>query len=112
MADTMTAGPTAAPAYGGIMRRLNILTGVAGGLVLGAVAWAIAYATLRHSDFGSDWGICITMVGWLLCFISGIGPFARPVRWLLGQVLTEENHQFLAGKVQGVSRCFRSATDH
>jgi cytochrome c oxidase subunit 1 len=95
MADTMTAEPAAAPAHGGIMRRLNILTGVAAGLVLGAVAWVIAYATLRHSDFGSDRVICITMVGWLLGFMIGIGAFAGPVRWLLGQDLTEEEQQFI-----------------
>jgi cytochrome c oxidase subunit 1 len=112
MADTMTAEPAAAPAHGGIMRRLNILTGVAAGLVLGAVAWVIAYATLRHSDFGSDRVICITMVGWLLGFMIGIGAFAGPVRWLLGQDLTEEEQQFMAGKDQGVARYFRYTTDH
>ncbi len=112
MADTVTAEPPVAPAPGGIMRRLNILTGVLGGLVLGAVGWAVAYATLRNSENGSDRVICITMVCWLLGFMIGIGAFAGPMRWLLGNDLTEEDRLWMAGKDQGVSRYFRFTTDH
>ena len=37
---------------GGLMRRLNIVTALAGGLVLGVVGWAIARHYLEEDDFG------------------------------------------------------------
>jgi cytochrome c oxidase subunit 1 len=117
MSDTLTAEEVAAsPRGGGIMSRLNILTGVLGGVVLGAIAWALAYATLRNGDdngnFGSDRVITITMLGWLVGFMIGIGAFAGPVRWLLGKDLTHQEQEYQAGKDQGISRYFRYTTDH
>lgn len=115
MVKSMTADPAVASPHGGIMRRLNILTGVAGGLVLGVIAWGIAYATLRNGDngnFGSDRVICITMLGWMIGFMIGVGAFTGPARWLLGKDLTEADRLFLAGKDQGISRYFRFTTDH
>ncbi|MCL2582264.1 MAG: cbb3-type cytochrome c oxidase subunit I [Streptosporangiales bacterium] len=102
---------------GGLMGRLNIGTGVLGGLILMGIFWLIAYATLSHGpgdtdSFGSDRVICVTMVGWLLGFMIGIGAFNGPVRWLLGKDLATEEHQFLAGKDQGIGRYFRYTTDH
>ncbi len=112
MADTMTADPPVAPAAGGIMRRLNILTGLLVGLVFLAVGWAISHALLQSDPYGSDQVACVSMLSWLLGFMIGIGAFVGPVRWLLGKDLTEEEHLFLAGKDQGVSRYFRFTTDH
>src|SRR5215469_4059831 len=117
MTDT-TSAPAAVVAAppGGFIRRLNLLTGVLGGLLLGAVAWGIAYATLRHGDnngsFGSDRVILLTMVGWVIGFMIGIGALTGPGRWLLGRDLTEEDRLFMAGKDQGISRYFRYTTDH
>jgi cytochrome c oxidase subunit I len=110
MVDTMTADPPAAP--GGIMRRLNIFTGLLAGLVLMGVGWAIAHAVLENDPYGSDQVICVTMVCWLLGFLIGIGAFVGPVRWLLGKDLTPEEQLFLEGKDQGAWRYFRYTTDH
>ncbi len=112
MADQVAVGPSTAPAAGGIMRRLNILTGVALGLVVGAIGWAISHALLQSDAYGSDQVTCITMVSWLLGFVIGIGAFVGPWRWLIGKDLTEEDRLFMAGKDQGVSRYFRFCTDH
>jgi cytochrome c oxidase subunit I len=110
MADTVTADAPAAP--GGIMRRLNILTGLLAGLVFMGVGWAIAHALLENGPYGSDQVICVTMVCWLLGFLAGIGAFVGPVRWLLGKDLAPEEQLFLEGKDQGVRRYFRYTTDH
>ncbi|MGO9295846.1 MAG: cbb3-type cytochrome c oxidase subunit I [Streptosporangiaceae bacterium] len=113
MADTMVADKAVAPAPGGIMRRLNIFTGLAGGLVLGAIGWLISHALFASDpNFGSDRIICITMVAWLLGFMIGIGALIGPFRWLLGKDLTEDDHLYMAGKDQGVWRYFKYTTDH
>lgn len=121
MSDTQTerAGqaPVASPPPGGVMRRLNIGTGVLGGLILMGIFWLIAYATLSHGVgddglYGSDRVICIAMLGWVLGFMIGIGAFTGPIRWLRGQDLTEADQQFMAGKDQGIWRYFRFTTDH
>jgi cytochrome c oxidase subunit 1 len=117
MSDTQTAETAvASPRPGGIMRRLNIGTGVLGGLILMGIAWFLAYATVNHGDnnsnYGSDRVICVAILGWLVGFMIGIGAFNGPIRWLLGKDLTEEDQQFMAGKDQGISRYFRFTTDH
>lgn len=112
MAETMTATTSAAPAPGGIMRRLNIVTGVVAGVILGAIGWAVSHSLLQSDAYGSDQVACITMVCWLLGFMIGIGALVGPWRWLIGKDLTEEDKLFMAGKDQGVSRYFRFCTDH
>jgi cytochrome c oxidase subunit 1 len=119
MTDTRSefpAAPAAVAPPGGFIRRLNIVTGLLGGAVFAAAAWGIAYATLRNGDnngnFGSDRVILLTMVGWVIGFMLGIGALTGPGRWLLGRDLTEEDKLFMAGKNQGVRRYFRYCTDH
>ncbi len=110
-AEVQAEAPEAA-AGGGIMRRLNIGTGTAAGLVLGVVGWAISHALLNGTHYGPDRVVCITLVSWLLGFMIGIGAFVGPVRWLLGKDLAEADRLFMAGKDQGIRRYFRFTTDH
>ncbi|HBW21059.1 MAG TPA: hypothetical protein DEH11_19635, partial [Actinobacteria bacterium] len=109
---TIADAPAPAPAAGGIMRRLNVVTGLLAGLVLAGIGWAISHATLQNGTYGSDQVTCITLVCWLVGFLAGIGAFVGPVRWLAGKDLTEDERLFLAGKDQGVGRYFRFTTDH
>ncbi|MGA3154138.1 MAG: cbb3-type cytochrome c oxidase subunit I [Streptosporangiaceae bacterium] len=109
---TIADAPAPAPAVGGIMRRLNVVTGLLAGLVLAGIGWAISHATLQNGTYGSDQVTCITLVCWLVGFLAGIGAFVGPVRWLAGKDLTEDERLFLAGKDQGVGRYFRFTTDH
>jgi len=101
------------PSGGGVMRRLNIGTALAGGAVLGYVAWALAHHFLQTDQpVTSDQVTVITMAGWTVGFLAGIGAFTGPVRWLLGKDQTHEDEMFLAGKDQGIWRYFRFTTDH
>ncbi len=97
---------------GGFMRRLNLLTAVAGGLLLGGLGWLITHLLLQESDNGSDRVTTITMVCWVIGFMAGIGAFNGPINWLLGRDQTHGDELYLAGKDQGVGRYFRYTTDH
>jgi len=96
---------------GGVMRRLNLLTALACGIVAGAVGWIIPHI-LTSGALADDQTICIAMVCWALGFLGGIGAFVAPARWARGRDLTHADEEFLAGKNQGVARYFRFTTDH
>ena len=98
---------------GGLMRRLNMWTGIIGGVVLGAIAWFFAHHFLQtDAPATSNQVDLATMSGWAVGFMAGMGAFNGPIRWLLGRDLTHEDEMFLAGKDQGVGRYFRFTTDH
>ena len=46
MADTQVRAHVAAPAGGGVMRRLNMFTGIAFGVILAVIAYFVAKALL------------------------------------------------------------------
>lgn len=104
---------------GGLIRHLNFVTGLIGGIVLAAV-----FGVLMHMSFqaGAEtpyaapaaagptfWAI---MVGWVVGFMGGMGAFIGPIRWLFGRDLTHEDAEFMAGKDQGKKRYWRFTTDH
>jgi cytochrome c oxidase subunit 1 len=98
---------------GGLMRRLNLLTAVIGGVVLGYIAWLLSHHFLQTDDPAtSNQVTLITMTGWAIGFMAGIGAFNGPVRWFLGRDLSHGDEMFLAGKDQGTARYFRFTTDH
>ena len=121
---TMTATevvpqPVQHGAPGGIMRRLNIFTGLAGGLVLAGIAGGVTYlqfpAGAQTATAAPAWAgptYLALLLGWVIGFMTGIGAFVGPVRWLLGRELTHEDAEFLAGKDQGRKRFWRFTTDH
>ena len=79
---TIADAPAPAPAAGGIMRRLNVVTGLLAGLVLAGIGWAISHATLQNGTYGSDQVTCITLVCWLVGFLAGIGALSgRSAGW-------------------------------
>ena len=96
---------------GGIMRRLNMWTGIVCGLVVGAIAWFLAHHFI-HTPWGSDATTNITFAGWGVGFMIGIGAFVGPVRWMDGRDLTLEDDQYLAGHGQGWRRYLKFCTDH
>jgi cytochrome c oxidase subunit 1 len=100
------------PTGGGLMRRLNILTGIGLGVVFAAIGYFGGNALWSNNDQGVDQAVIAGEVGWVLGFLIGIGAFVAPTRWILGRDLTHEDEQFLAGKDQGIGRYFRFTTDH
>ncbi len=106
-------GAVATPHGGGNMRRLNLGTALLGGLVLAAISWFLAHHFLQTDEpKTSNQVTTITMVGWAVGFMIGIGAFNGPWRWMLGHDETHEDETYLAGKGQGVGRYFRFTTDH
>ncbi len=98
---------------GGLMRRLNMGTAVAGGVGFGAVGWLVAHHFLQTDvPATSNQVVIVTMICWSIGFMAGIGAFNAPLGWLMGRDLGHEDEMFLAGKDQGVSRYFRFTTDH
>jgi cytochrome c oxidase subunit 1 len=98
---------------GGLMRRLNMWTGLIAGVVLAAIAWFLSHHFLQTDlPATSNQVDLATMSGWGVGFMAGMGAFNGPIRWLLGRDLTHEDEMFLAGKDQGVGRYFRFTTDH
>jgi cytochrome c oxidase subunit 1 len=97
---------------GGLMRRLNIVTALIGGVVLGAIGWYVAHMLWQDGDHGSDQVVLVTLSCWALGFMIGIGAFNGPISWLLGKDPDHEDELFLAGKDQGIGRYFRFTTDH
>lgn len=108
-AEPLTASPVTG---GGLMRRLNLVTAIAAGLVLAVIGWWISKSFLEEDDFGPDQVTVITMTCWTIGFMAGIGAFNGPINWLRGRDLTHQDELFLAGKDQGISRYFRFTTDH
>jgi cytochrome c oxidase subunit 1 len=100
------------PPGGGIMRRLNMFTGLAAGVVLAAVAYLVSRALWNNDDQGPDQAVIAMEVAWAIGFMLGIGAFAPPIRWLLGRDQTPDDEMYLAGKGQGVWRYFKYTTDH
>jgi cytochrome c oxidase subunit I len=106
-------GAVALPTGGGAMRRLHLGTAVAGGLLLGFVAWYVSHHFLVDEDpVVSNQVATITLAGWAIGFMAGIGAFRGPWRWMLGKDQTHEDELFYAGKDQGIGRYFRFTTDH
>ena len=104
---------------GGLIRRLNIVTGLILGVVLAVVGGVIGHIifpsgqqTPNFSVYGSDQTFFFILVGWVIGFLIGIGAFIGPFRWFTGRDLTHEDAEYMAGKDMGVARYFRYTTDH
>ena len=118
----MTTSVTAAPSPpvapvtgGGIMRHLNVATGIVMGVLLATATWWVTSSTFPIVDEGDhkdDAVTILTLVAWVIGFLIGVGAFVGPVRWLLGRDLTVGDEHYLAGKDAGVARYFRFTTDH
>lgn len=113
--STHARGPI--PNGGGLMRRLNLGTAILCGFVFALVGYYISGKLFGFGDgpkngWGRDRVWIITMVMWALGFLTGIGAFVGPFRWLRGKDLTFEDRMYLAGKNQGVRRYFKFTTDH
>ncbi len=96
---------------GGVLRRANMFTGIAGGLILGYVSWGLSHHYI-HTPWGNDAVACITFLGWTIGFLIGIGAITGPARWLVGRDLSIEDQAFMAGSGQGRFRYLRFCTDH
>jgi len=100
---------------GGVMRRLNMFTGIIFGVVLAVVGYFVANALLPDPEEGSHksnqvW--LITFFLWAVGFMVGVGAFTGPFRWLAGRDQSVDDELYLAGKDQGVWRYFKFTTDH
>jgi cytochrome c oxidase subunit 1 len=100
------------PPAGGVMRRLNLGTGIVAGVVLAFLGHRVATSLLPDADDLASEVHIITLACWAAGFMGGLGAFVGPVRWVLGRDISYEDELFLAGKDQGVGRYFRFTTDH
>ena len=104
---------------GGIMRRLNLVTALIGGiglaLILGFIANRLVPSGASTSTFAPvapDIVYLAVLVGWVIGFSVGIGAFVGPIRWLFARDLTHDDAEYLAGRGQGWHRYFKFTTDH
>jgi cytochrome c oxidase subunit 1 len=117
--DTAETQRAAQPPAGGLMRRLNMGTGILAGIVFAFIGHWVATSMISANPDEAPSGVqvasqvhIITMAGWAIGFMAGLGAFAGPLRWVLGNDITHADEMFLAGKDQGVGRYFRFTTDH
>ena len=104
---------------GGIMRHLNLGTGLLTGIVLAVLAGWIA-AALTPASASSDtfapsepeYVYLAGLVGWVIGFMLGMGAFVGPLRWVTGRDLTHADAEYMAGKDLGIRRYFKFTTDH
>jgi cytochrome c oxidase subunit 1 len=111
-ADIYKTDPSPVAPTGGVMRRLNMGTGVIAGVVLAVAANQLVLHLANGRAHEPDARAVFTMLGWVVGFLLGMGAFTGPFRWLVGSDLTHADELFLAGKDQGVGRYFRFTTDH
>lgn len=112
--------PTQHGAAGGIMRRLNFGTGLAGGIGLAAIFGIItsqfvptgASSAVTFAPIEGDLVYLAVLLGWVIGFMAGMGAFIGPIRWVLGREETHEDAEYMAGKDMGKSRYWRYTTDH
>ncbi|MBI1378137.1 MAG: hypothetical protein GC157_11740 [Frankiales bacterium] len=97
---------------GGIMRRLNMWTGIGLGVLLAVIMWFVGQALWGENDKGLDQIVIAMETAWAIGFLVGVGAFVAPWRWMMGKDQTHEDEMFLAGQGQGVGRYFRFTTDH
>ena len=119
---TLTNRPASAPGSSApkkaLMERLNVFTAFGLGIIMAVVFWYAAKALLPANTDGSfiktnrDQWVLLSMIGWFIGFMTGIGALIGPFRWLLGKDLNHDENMFYAGKDQGVKRYFRYTTDH
>lgn len=117
--DTAEAPRVAESPAGGVMRWLNMGTGIVCGIVLAFVGHWLATSLITANPDDAVSGVnvtnqvqIVTMACWAIGFMAGLGAFVGPFRWVLGRDNTHADESFLAGKDQGVWRYFRFTTDH
>ncbi len=84
VADTYKTDPVKGGPDGGVMRRLNMVTGVAGGVLLALVFNLVAKSFAKDAVHEVDVRATATMVGWAIGFMAGMGAFTGPFRWMVG----------------------------
>ena len=119
---TLMDRPASAPGQSApkkaLIERLNIFTAFGLGIAMAFLFWYLARTFLPQNTDGSyiktrlDQQVLITLIGWFIGFMVGIGALIGPFRWLLGRDLSHDENMFYAGKDQGIKRYFRYTTDH
>ena len=104
---------------GGIMRHLNLGTGLITGIVFAVGAgWIVAALTPSSATTPTfapaepEYVYLAGLIGWVIGFMLGMGAFIGPLRWMMGRDLTHDDAEYMAGKDLGVKRYFKFTTDH
>ena len=113
---TVSSPPVAAH-HSGYQRsawyRRSIVIGFPLGVILAVITYFVSSSVLG-TDIGPNNEVwAFTYLAWALGLMIGLGAFDHPVRWFLGKPEPGHDEELdLAGKDQGVWRCFRFCTDH
>ena len=101
-----------------LIERLNVGTAFLFGF-LGALLTYLISSRLINGDeeelmihTNHDAVVLLTMVGWWIGFMFGIGALIGPFRWLAGKDLSHDEQLYYAGKDLGLKRYFKFTTDH
>jgi len=87
---TLTHKSVAAPGKS-IIEKLNVFTALALGIITAVVVWRLSLAFLPQDAEGAtmftreDKITLLSMCGWFVGFMTGIGALVGPFRWLMGK---------------------------
>ena len=96
-----------------LITKLNMGTGLVVGILCSQAMYWIAKGWFDPEEpMQENKILTLAMIAWCIGFLIGIGAFIGPFRWLIGKDLTPEEHLYLAGDGQGISRYFKYCTDH
>ncbi|HUW88561.1 MAG TPA: cbb3-type cytochrome c oxidase subunit I [Candidatus Paceibacterota bacterium] len=118
MMDRSPSAPGYSASKKALIERLNMWTGFALGIIMAVVFYYLSKALLPANTEESfiktnqDQYVLLSMIGWLIGFMTGIGALIAPFRWVMGRDLSHDENLFYAGKDQGIKRYFRFTTDH
>ncbi len=93
--------------------RHSVLSGLAVGLLLAAVAYEVTKFLVTYDTLGRNTSIVMGYLGWGIGFLIGVGAFDHPLHWFLGRGEPSQDELMdEAGLNGGVWRYFRFTTDH
>ena len=95
-----------------LIERLNVGTAFLFGFLGALVTYVISSRLITFDEeemlihTNHDAIVLLTMVGWWVGFMFGIGALIGPFRWLAGKDLSYDEQMYYAGKDLGMKRYF------
>ena len=90
-----------------LIERLNVGTAFLFGILGAVITYLISHSLINGDEeelmihTNHDAVVLLTMCGWWLGFMFGIGALIGPFRWLMGKDLSHDEQMYYAGKDLG-----------